>query len=106
MFRKGCSFCNPLFDSLDLKFAQWLLQRWRRHDRIRLGRLDPFDEMTRHGRVDRDRRFARLSASECVLTDIQTQASLASRSIRTVAMRAVLGEYRLDVALKVDGSLR
>jgi hypothetical protein len=106
MFRKWSPLCNPLLDSIDLKFAQWLFQRRRRHDRIRIGSLDPFDEMTCHGRGERDRGFARLSASKRGLTYVQAQATFASRCIRTVAMQTVLGEYRLDVALKVDCCLR
>ena len=89
---------DPLLEQFDLLRREWLLEGWWRHDRVCIGRRDPGHEFALGDLSGHDRPHAGIERRECRFAEIEPQPGLAGVFVEAVAVEAVGGEDRLDVA--------
>jgi hypothetical protein len=92
--------CDPTFEQILLRIAQSAIGIWGWHQRVRIGRVDPIDQLA----------FGRIAWSDRVAYDrrfpvIEPQIGLPFVGVLSVAVKAILREDGTDVSIEVDRPL-
>jgi hypothetical protein len=89
---------DPSFQKFFLLSGEFPIRVGRWHESIRIGRLDPLDELALG-----DIAWNEGGRGEGLLPDIQTQIGLAMQWVRAVAVQAIFGKDWTDVSIEFDG---
>ena len=93
---------DPFPQEFFLLRREWLLELRGRHDEVWIGRLDPGDQFALGDGAGHDRPRARRQFGEGGGAFVEPQVSLPRMRVAAVAVVAVGGEDRPDVAGEVD----